>query len=409
MSEFINNTEKRLSSLLQFSLGIMSGQNGKELYEEHKAAIDCMTPYDMINLEDQQLKMGITVEEIKKFIDKVINVFYTSLSSYEWTKPEDGSFLYYLMFENKMLEFKLNKAKKILKTYNKRDDFEKKRIKEDLIPHFEDFLNFDAHYVKKENILFPYLENVWTNHRPLKVMWSLHDDIRKKLKLINNLLKSDESTWKELAREIGSFYFLVFGMIQKENLVVFPIAFETLQDDLWSHMHLQSFDYPFPFIEVPEKPEIVKSNEPTSVSPLKEINGDLLFHSETGNLNVEQIELILNILPLDMTLVDENDKVVYFSNPQERFFSRSPAIIGRDVQNCHPPESVHIVEKIVKAFKKNEKRKAKFWIQMNGKFIVIQYFALRNNEGQYKGVLEMSQEITDLRNLQGEKRLLDWE
>ncbi len=112
---------------------------------------------------------------------------------------------------------------------------------------------------------------------------------------------------------------------------------------------------------------------------------------------------------MDITIVDENDKVLFFNKAKDRFFPRSPAIVGRLVQNCHPPESVHIVEKIVEAFKIGKKDKADFWIQMKGKFILIQYFALRDENGNYKGVIEVSQDITEIRNLQGEKRLLNWE
>ena len=403
MSEHINNREKRLDSLLQFSLGIMSGQKGSELYEEHIDAIHHMTPYDMLDLEDRQLQMGITTEEIKKSIDKVINVFYTSLNNYNWKKPAEGTFLYYLILENQMYEFKLNKVKKILKTYNSRDEKGKSQINGELIDHFKDFLLFDSHYIKKESILFPLLEKIWTNHRPLKVMWSLHDEIRKKLKVIIALLSSADSLWKDVAREIGSFYFLVFGMIQKENLVLFPIASETLSSEDWSDMHSQSFDYPFPFIESPKKPQV------SAAGTMAEISSDRFFQTITGSLSSLQIEMIMNKLPLDITVVDENDKVVYFSSPDERFFPRSPAIIGRDVKNCHPPESVHIVEKIIKAFRSNEKSKARFWIELNNKFVIIEYYALRDKSGAYKGVLEVSQDISELRNLKGEMRLLDWE
>ena len=399
MSEYINNTEKRLESLLQLSLGLMSGEKGKELIEIHREAIDNMTPHDMVNLEDIQIKMGISTKEIKKYIDKIINVFYTSLKNYNWKKPENGTFLSFLMLENKAYEFRLKKVKIILKSYNSRDDAGKSEIKAELLEHFKEFLQFESHYVKKENILFPVLEQVWENYRPLKVMWSLHDDIRKKLKSILNLLESDSSTWPELAKEIGAFYFLVFGMIQKEDLVVYPIAFETLSESEWAEMHLQSFEYPFPFIEKPQKPEIKSYRE----------SNEIFFQSESGGMDFQQIELMMNSLPLDATLVDEKNKVVYFSSPKDRFFPRSPAIIGRDVKNCHPPESVHIVEEIIRAFKTGEKKEAKFWIQMNGKFIVITYYALWDKEGTYKGVLETSQDISELRKIKGEKRLLDWE
>ena len=130
---------------------------------------------------------------------------------------------------------------------------------------------------------------------------------------------------------------------------------------------------------------------------------------ETGLVSIEQIKLLFNHLPVDLTFVDENNKVVYFSTPKKRIFPRTKAIIGRDVHNCHPPESVHVVEKIVESFRAGKKDVASFWINMKGQKLLIQYFAIRDEYQNYKGVVEVSQEITDIQQLKGEKKLLDWE
>ena len=408
MSELIDNNEKRVEELLAFSLGMMSGEDGRVLLEKYKEAIEHVTPHDMLKLEDKQMQMGIKPAAIKKDVDKVINIFFNKLQEYSWEKPEEGTFLYYLMLENSAYKFKLNEVKKILKSYKGRQVSDFDQLKNDLLSRFEKFAEFEPHYVKKENILFPFLEKKWSSYRPLTVMWSLHDDIRKKLKLIIQILKSDHSTWGDLNKEIGAYYFLVFGMIQKENLIIYPVASETVSDEEWEEMHNQSFEYPFPFIESPVKPKDIKEPVQENQTENIQIDGHLKLKSETGELNPEQILLLLNNLPVDITFVDENDKVRFFSRPKERFFPRSPAIIGRAVQNCHPPESVHIVEEIVAAFKNGEKDNAKFWLELKGKFILIQYFALRNDKNEYKGVIEVSQDVTDIRALQGEQRLLDW-
>ena len=408
MSEFINNNEKRVEELLAFSLGMMSGENGRMLLEKYKEAIENVTPHDMLLLEDKQMQMGIKPKAIKKDVDKVINTFFNKLKEYSWEKPKEGTFLYFLMLENRAYEFKLNRVKKIIKSYKGHEASNFNHLRNDLVGSFEEFQEFESHYVKKENILFPFLEKKWSSYRPLTVMWSLHDDIRKKLKQIIGILKSETSSWADLNKEIGAYYFLVFGMIQKEDLIVYPVASETVSDDEWREMHNQSFEYPFPFIESPSMPESIKeivSEEQTGIS---QIDGNLTLKSETGELNLEQILLLLNNLPVDITFVDENDKVKFFSRPEERFFPRSPAIIGRAVQNCHPPESVHIVEKIVDSFKNGEKDNAKFWIELKGRFILIQYFALRNDKNEYKGIVEVSQDVTGIRALKGEQRLLDW-
>ena len=127
-----------------------------------------------------------------------------------------------------------------------------------------------------------------------------------------------------------------------------------------------------------------------------------------GRLTTEQIDLMLRALPVDITFVDENDKVAYYSDTKDRIFRRSPAIIGKEVQNCHPQKSVHIVNQIVQAFKDKTKDVAEFWIQKEGLFIHIRYFPVYDAEGRYRGVIEVSQEISKQRALEGERRLLDW-
>ncbi len=275
MSEFINNNEKRVEELLAFSLGMMSGENGRMLLKKYKEAIEHVTPHDMLNLEDKQIKMGIKPKAIKKDVDKVINIFFNKLKEYSWEKPKEGTFLYYLMLENRAYEFKLNEVKKIIKSYKGREVSDFNQFKNDLLSRFEEYQEFESHYVKKENILFPFLEKKWSNYRPITVMWSLHDDIRKKLKQIIQILKSETSSWSDLNKEIGAYYFLVFGMIQKEDLIIYPVASETVSDDEWEEMHNQSFEYPFSFIESPAKPKNTKEPVLKKQKVISEVDGDL--------------------------------------------------------------------------------------------------------------------------------------
>ena len=129
---------------------------------------------------------------------------------------------------------------------------------------------------------------------------------------------------------------------------------------------------------------------------------------DEGRLTEEQIRLLLKSLPFDITFVDEKEKVCFYSASKDRVFPRSPAVIGRSVQNCHPPKSVHIVEKIVKSFKEKTKDKAEFWVQQGDLFIHIRYFPVYDEKGDYKGVVEVSQEVSGIRSLKGQKRILDW-
>jgi len=406
MSKFTNDSENRVKDLLAFSLGIMNGEDGKMLIEKYKDVIDNVTPYDMLALEDKQMQMGITPKAIKKDVEKVINVFFKSLGKYSWEKPKEDTFLYHLMLENQAFIYRLNQIKKIIKSYKGKENDDFNQMQNELLPHFKAFLEFESHYVKKENILFPFLEKKWESYRPLNVMWSLHDDIRKKLKSIISILGSTEAQWQDFNKEMGKYFFLVFGMIQKEDMIIFPVATETITDEEWIEMYNQSFEYLFPFIERPTKKEKLNEEQKTAKSFGEQSLG---FQTETGNLSFEQVLLAFNHLPVDITFVDENDKVRFFSRAKERFFPRSPAIVGRDVRNCHPPESVHIVEKIVEEFKNGKKDVADFRIKMKGKYILIRYFAMRNDTGEYKGVLEVGEDITEISEMNDEKRLLDWE
>ena len=184
----------------------------------------------------------------------------------------------------------------------------------------------------------------------------------------------------------------------REEKILFPYILSTISEELLMRMNREGFEIGYPFIQ-PSK--VISASEEITM------NKDVV-NLGTGSLSLEQIVLIFNHLPVDITYVDENDKVRYFSTPEKRIFPRTAAIIGREVKNCHPPESVHVVERIVQSFKNEEKDKAEFWIRMKGELILIRYFAVRDEMNNYKGVIEVSQEISDIKSLEGEKRLLDW-
>jgi len=416
MSEYINNREKRIEDLLSFSMGMMEGKDGKTLIDKYSDAIENITPHDIIEMEDRQVKKGVEVSKIKKHIEKIMNVFNPYLEKYDWDKPEKGHPLYYMMEENKELKIILNETKELIKKIEFDSEIDKDEELNNLKDHLRKLQKFDKHYVRKENILFPYLEKKWDNYRPLKVMWSLHDDIRKSLKELLELLEEENKLNNEIRKKFGQLFLTMYRMVFKEEKIIFPISVETLTENEWKEIQEQSLEEGYIFIDTPKKEDMIIKNKEEKESRVESSSISTDFSLEgvflglgTGNLSLEQIKMMINNLPVDITYVDENDKVRFFSNPEERFFPRSKAIIGRDVQNCHPPESVHIVEKILDSFKSGEKDKARFWIQMKGKFVLIKYFALRDKQGNYRGTIEVSQDITELRELEGEKRLLDWE
>ena len=385
--------EERIKHLINYAQGLYRGENGRMLYDKYLHAIKSVTPQEIFAVENEQLKMGLTPKEVLTFVNKLINVCYESLSGYQWQNPDQGTFLYYLMEENKGLLAELGGLKTIIQKQNLEHN------KEAILNALTRLQSYNHHLLKLENILFPYLEKKNERFEGLKIMWSLHDEVRNVLKNLMRNVSEGNMALDQFNVEIGQLYFEFFGLVQKQELILFPSATEVFVREEFEEMHLQSFDYPFAFIKAPERPLISESKKSKVV--------DQKVQMATGCLTLEQVEWMINTLPVDLTFVNADDKVAFFSKPVERIFPRSNAIIGRDVRNCHPPESVHVVEKIIDDFRNNRKNKESFWIQMKDLFILIQYYAVRNDDGCYLGTLEVSQEISGIKELKGEKRLLD--
>ena len=372
---------------------ISSGKHTMELYREFEKDILNIEAEELFTLFLKRCEKGETPEQVLIYLDRLMHVFAQSLEEKAVKIPED-SFIDHLICENQQMAVHLEAIKKILA----KGDMVKDR--EELLIMFEKLLAFNVHYVKKENILFPYLEKCDPKFTGVSIMWTLHDQIRKTLKCILNELKNIDFNQKGFIIDIGRYFFQVYGLIKKEELILFPVAQKVLTPIVHQQMRKQSFELGFAFIEKP-----LEHNEPF----FQEMGEDWTYRSETGELTYEQLTLFVNALPVDCTLIDEHNKVRYFTRPKDRIFPRSPAIIGRDVQNCHPAESVDVVNKIIDAFRNNERETATFWIDMRGKKLLIQYFALRDARGAYKGTLEVSQDITEIQKLEGQRRLLQWE
>jgi DUF438 domain-containing protein len=392
----------RVDNLVEYVQGLMNKENGKKLYLKHKSDIEQVTPQEVFEIFHFLLEQGKKPKELLVFIDKVINVFYKSLANYSWEWPEKNSFMDFLMQENHALIEKLEGIKEIIKDKSRKDR------KKELIPRIYELQEFNQHYLKKENILFPFLEKKMKKFDGLAIMWALHDEARAELKKVIECLEGEACSEAELNTELGKLFFAMYGLAQKEELILFPAASEIITENEWVEMQRQSLEYEFPFIE---KPGLVMKEKNISaginglVSDFKEGH----FETETGTLDFEQMLAIFNALPVDLTFVDENNKVKFFTKPKDRIFPRSPAIIGRDVEKCHPPESVHVVIKILDAFKAGTQDNAVFWIKVKGRMVLIQYFALRSSKGKYLGTLEVSQDITEVVKLEGERRLLQFE
>lgn len=413
MSEFINNNAARIDSLFQFCLDLINGKNGKELISTHQEAIDHLCPNDIIQVVHRLVEEDLPMEDLKIGINKSLNVFHNVILDHEKLELEPNHFLGILMHENRELEKRLGEIKPLVKSFNKAQTEEQlKNDLQEISVRIEDFAEFEKHYSRKENIFFPYFENQYPEYKCLGVMWSIHDDIRRIRKELLQALGANQPDLNLINKLIGDLFFLMYTIIFREEYLLFPVALNAVSSDLWDEMNQQSVELGFSFIDTPVFSQEQKSKKSKSFSfEGEELDarqlGNTLLNFDTGLMTLDQAMMLLNHLPVDITMIDENDRVRFFSNPKDRFFTRSKAIIGRTVQNCHPPESVHIVDELLKAFKSGAKDSEPFWIQMQGRFILIQYFALRDEEGNYKGCIEVSQDLTDLKKLEGEKRLME--
>ncbi len=399
MSELINNSLHRLDTLTGFARGLLRGGEGRRLFESHRTMIETVTPAEAMQVLDNLLLEGIAVETVKAGTGKIINAFYKSLNSQEWEKPGETHFLTFLMKENREAEKIMTDIKAVVKLIFDLDHPYREEPISVLRLLVSRLKLYELHYIKKENILFPYIERAFPQHRCLQLMWSFHDDFRSSIKALELMLVSNNSDNVLLTRELGKLFFVVLPIIFREEKIVFPVAYRAIAAGDWDEMMRQSTEIGWSFIDPPSSRTLDRKTDPC-------LGGRINMGS--GTLTPEQFVLIFSNLPVDITFVDENDEVRFFSEVKDRIFPRSRAIIGRKVQNCHPPESVHIVNEIMDAFKQGRKDYADFWIQFRERFVLIRYFALRNAEGVYKGTIEVTQDVTDIRNLKGERRLPDW-
>ena len=397
MSEFTNHKETRVIQLVKLFEGIVNGENPGDLVAENQKLIESTVPSDVISVVDRLVLMKFPMDTLKRGINKLLNLLHKTLSEHPYYPPDKESYLGCLVENNKVLDEKLKQLKPKIRELNSNP--ENQDLITGLLPQLAELEKYGNYYLIKENVLFPVIEKYVPEFRCLSVMWSFHDDIKRNLRNAVEELSKPAFDLKLFNRLVGDLFFNMYAIKFREEKLLFPLVQEIIPEDILESLFKESLEIGFPFYQ----PEFISEN--TKSDKTEENQVDL----ETGKLTVEQIKLLFNHLPVDITFVDENDKVGYFSSPKKRIFPRTKSIIGRDVHNCHPPESVHVVEEIVKSFRSGKKDVASFWINMKGQKLLIQYFAIRDAAGNYKGVVEVSQEIAEIQSLTGENRLLDWE
>ncbi len=428
MSEYINNRAKRKEILKNIIRQLHEGRSVDEVKVEFAALLRDVGPTEIAEIEQALIDEGLPEMEIKRLCDVHVAVFRESLEVQQKPETIPGHPIHTFRAENQAAAEVLDRLQEAIEALLEAPA-DTARL-EEARRRLAEMREYEKHYRRKEHFLFPYLERKGFPG-PSTVMWAIHDDIRGGWKALAALLEAGpgEDVEDFRARVEGVFRPMataVREMFFKEENILFPTSMQLLTGEDWRAIRAQEGEVGYAYVEpgdqwppggVPAAPEMTAVvPEQVAPAPLPEARAlaSVLLHLDTGTLSPEEVNLILNALPVEITYVDENDTVRYFNRPRERTFLRPPAVIGRKVQKCHPPASLHRVQRILDEFRAGKRGVIPApthvdgtGIQMQGRFIHLRYFPLWDEQGAYRGTLEVVQDVTDIRALEGERRLLD--
>lgn len=407
MSEIINNSQKRKELLKHMILQLHKGE-APDLVKERLVQLLSSIPYDeVVEVEQELISEGLPVEEVLKFCDIHQMVLDGHIDQSGAKAIPEGHPVDTFKKENRELEKVMDELEKLFAQVKTIKETEIKQWLLKVHAQMNSLMDVDKHYRRKEYLVFPFLEKYGITGPP-KVMWGKHDEIRALLKASIEAVSSEGPISPQEAASVAELLLLpavkgASDMILKEEEILFPMCMDTFTDDEWFAIYRQTNEFGYCLFD----PQVEWKPEGVEVSEIR-YNTDNKIQLTTGSFSLDEIEALFKTLPVDITFVDRDDKVKFFSQGADRIFTRNRAVLGRDVRMCHPPSSVHVVEKILNDFKTGVQNSAAFWISMQGRFIYIEYFALRDKEGQYLGTIEFTQDLTHLRKLEGEQRLLSY-
>ena len=408
MSELIDNSDARKKKLKELILKLHDGESEEQVRQELLESLSQIPYGEVVEVEQELISEGLPEEEILKLCDAHSAVLQGVVDLTSSKAIPDGHPIDVLINEN--IELKKVTARiteTLLEIENNPPENLQASIM-DLRGFFNNLFDVDKHYQRKEYLLFPFLEKQEITGPP-KVMWGKHDEIRELIKGSLEILGTPDITREELLASAEMVMMPAINgvneMIPKEEEILFPMALDKLSDADWYEISKQSLEIGYCLYDPQTKWKPPGAKE-ISINEIQKTGGQIQMPS--GSFSAEELLSILNTLPIDMTFVDKEDKVKYFSQGAERIFNRNRAILNRDVRLCHPPASAHIVDKIIDDFKSGNQSRAPFWINMGGKMIHIEYFALRNEKGEYLGTLEVSHNVSPYRDLEGEQRILSY-
>lgn len=408
MSEIINNREARIQALKQIIQHLHSGGSPDTVRAELKEIVGQTDYSEIVAMEQELIAGGMPVEEIASMCDLHSQVTRDILIQLPAPAVTPGHPFDTMSRENAALREAVASMRAAM------EQVQAAQAEADLAAplmalrqSFNNVCDVEKHYQRKEHCFFTRLENHGITG-PSKVMWVKDDEVRAMLKEMARALRQTDASvveWRLLASTLGeSLAGAVDEMIAKEENILLPMCRNTFTEDDWADIWLASPRYGWCLVEPRDEyrpPEAVIAKGLT----LPRSEG---LQLPTGFLKLEQLIALFNALPVDLTFVDAEDRVAFFSEGPDRIFARSRAVLGRKVQNCHPPRSVDVVDRIISDFRENRQSVAEFWIEFHGKFVHIRYFAVRDEGNRYLGTLEVTQDLTRLRALQGERRLLEY-
>lgn len=407
MSELINNSQKRKELLKHMILQLHKGE-APDIVRNRLVELLQSIPYDeVVEVEQELISEGLPVEEVLKFCDIHQMVLDGHIDQSGAKSIPEGHPVDTFKKENRELEKVITEIENL---YDKLETMKDDEVRDWLLKvhsQLNSLSDVDKHYRRKEYLVFPFLEKYEITGPP-KVMWGKHDEIRVLLKASIEAVSAEGQISVQEAHTLTELVILpaakgVSDMISKEEEILLPMCMDKFTDEDWLAIYRQTNEFGYCLYDPQTEwnPAGVELTEVTYGTGSR-------IQLNTGSFNMDEMEALFRTLPIDITFVDKDDKVKFFSLGPDRIFARNRAIIGRDVRMCHPPSSVHVVEKILIDFKDGSQSSAAFWINMQGRFIYIEYFALRDKAGQYLGTIEFTQDLTGLRKLEGEQRLLSY-
>ena len=428
MKQFLDINLEKVKKMTEIKKDYLEGKrNFEKTVSLVESSFETITPEEFAYSEQEIKELGFDDEVVHDKMNNLLDIFKSKIVQVEKKLPKGHPIMTYRE-ENDAIKSVIKEMKEEAIKNN-----QERFIKNRWLELYDKIYEFNKHLARKQHQLFSLLEKKGFD-RPSRIMWSFDNAVRDSISQARRLL--DEGKIEEFMNQQEKVWELTIDIMDKEEQILYPTSLELITEEEFRNMRIGDDEIGYCLIEKPEgfypesekngkkeqsDEESIKDNQDNLMNELvsllskygmerKSMNKtDEVFDVRQGKLTLEQINLIYQHLPIDLSFVDENEIVKFYSDTKHRVFPRSKGIIGRDVKNCHPRESVHTVEQIIDAFRNGEQDEAEFWLEMNGKFIYIYYVAVRNHDGEFRGVLEMMQDATRIRSLTGSRKLLTWE